>query len=263
MIKEANAKFEDGSSHLKTTCREVSVNRTFLTIGIVALLAMISPNIRAQTVISAPQTGSSFGYPWGVTNTATYGDTVTVPTNGDTELNSFTFYLGPQDSGSGAINYEAYVYGWNSGTDMATGSALYSSGPQSYTAGAGFSPVTFHPSIDLTAGGSYVLFFSTSGLQGGQPISTIEWATSNTVITGVTGVYLNNGNDPSLWTTAGWATGYGGTAGPGEFATSIDFGSPVVTPELSSLLLYGTGLLALLAKVARSKRYATSSSQAT
>jgi len=190
---------------------------------------------RADTIISAAQDSTVAN--WGVTNTSTYGQTVTAPST--SVLQSFTFYLGPQYSGSGAINYEADVYAWNSLTNEATGPALFTSALSSYTAGAGYTLITFFPGVAVTGGDQYVLFLTTAGLQGGQPNSTISWG-SNDPATYLGGnfVYLNSGNTVEF-DTAAWNVGFGGAA---DLAFSADF-SDVPEPSAIVLLLTVIGIL--------------------
>ncbi len=70
---------------------------------------------------------SSFGYP----DTATYGQVITAPTNGDVALQSFSFQMNMTDS---ACAFRGYVYAWD-GT-KATGPALFK-GPIQTTLGSG------------------------------------------------------------------------------------------------------------------------------
>jgi hypothetical protein len=196
-----------------------------------ALASLLASLSFADTVVSAGQNSNVFE--WGVSNTATYGQTVTTPV-ADTELASFTFNLGPQWNGSGNINYEAWVYQWSSVNNRATGPALYQSALQTYTPGAGYTPVTFNPGIDLVAGDQYVMFLSTSGLQSGRPQSTIYWGSnSSNDYTGGSFVFLNNGDNASQWTNANWNVGFSGAA---DLAFTADFKS---TPEPSSFAAFG------------------------
>ena len=199
-----------------------------MTWKLVSLVLWATCLCHADTVLSASQSDQI--KPWGVTDTATYGQTITTPTTG-TELTSFTFYLGPQYSGSGPINYQAYVYAWDGTTNMATGSALYQSSMSTFTPNVSFNPVTFTPDINLTAGDQYVLFFSTSGLQSGQPDSTIYWGYSpSDPYTGGGFVFLNNGDDQSQWTSTAWSVTIV------DLAFTADFASPVPEPRLAVLL---------------------------
>jgi hypothetical protein len=135
-----------------------------------ALLGLATTVVAHATIVSSAQSSSTS--PWGVNVDSVYGQTITAPV--DLYLDSFTFFLGPQDTGSGAIQYEADVYAWNTTTKEATGSALYVSPLQSYTAvGDTYTAVTFFPEVSVTSGDVYVLFITTAGLQGGQSASTI------------------------------------------------------------------------------------------
>lgn len=215
----------------------------FIAFAMFLFLAAAPSTARADSIISVPQTRSVGN--WGVPNTATYGQTVTVPVNGDTQLNSFTFYLGPPAYGSGTINYEAYVYAWDPTTNEATGSALYTSGLATYTPGAGYVPVTFSPGVNLIAGDQYVLFFSTSGLQFGQFDSTIAWGfNAGNAYVGGQFVFLNNGDNPAQWTTSPWAQLYITPGNDLEF--NADFSAPTAAPEPGTALLLAMGLLGLL-----------------
>ena len=104
-------------------------------------------------------------YPWGPTPvTSSYGQVITPNTDGS--LTDFTFYLRPNIS-TDPIYYQARVYQWDSVAWGITGSSIYNSGTLSFSGTSGtFSPVTINTGIggvSLSAGTSYVLFFSTVG----------------------------------------------------------------------------------------------------
>ena len=130
-------------------------------LGGVAFLAL-SASASAQGVIDTIPLwdGTQSIQSWGVTNTATYGQTIT-PTAGQTRLSSFTFQLG-QTSGT-APQYQAFVFQWDATNQRITGSALFSSSVFTAPSGAAFTPVTINTgSVVLTPGQQYVLFLSTS-----------------------------------------------------------------------------------------------------
>jgi len=205
-----------------------------------ALLSMVC--ICRADIISVSQSGSDTLGSWGVTDTATFGQTVTVPV-GDITLKSFSFQLGGSDPAfgdidGGPIDYKAFVYLWDG--SEASGPALFDSGLQTFTPppasspASGFTAVTFTPNINVVAGQQYVMFLSTAGLQSGRPDSTIEWAAdlSGPYADGDF-VFLNNTDDPSLWTTAGWSS-FGGP----DLAFSAEFAAPASTvPEPGSIFL--------------------------
>ena len=117
-------------------------------LGGAALLALSVP-ASAQNIDTHPEwNGVQSIQSWGVTNTATYGQTIT-PTAQQTRLGSFTFDLA-KTSGT-ASQYQAFVYQWDSVNQRITGTALFSSGVLTAPTGTGFSPVTINTgSVILT-----------------------------------------------------------------------------------------------------------------
>jgi autotransporter-associated beta strand protein len=137
---------------------------------------------------------------WGVPNTATYGQLVLAPT-GATSLTDFTFHL----EGAPAINYQAYVYQWDTVNLVTTGSALYQSGVLTSPTGAGDNPVTITTSgTNVVAGQVYVMFFTTSGVTQSVPPSTDSWLLGTGGQAGYDFVYNNNSTNFSRLATDQW-----------------------------------------------------------
>ncbi len=133
-----------------------------------------------------------FAYP----DSATYGQTITAPVSG-ASLQSFTFYMNLPAS----CTFQGEVYAWDG--IKATGPALWE-GPSMHTSGSGsFEAITFTPGgVPLAPSAQYVIFASLSkqsGSGGGSWGSIITEAYS-----GGDFVYINNGNDPSQWTSMPW-----------------------------------------------------------
>ena len=177
---------------------------------------------------------SSFGYP----NTATYGQTITAPLV-DTVLTSFSFEMNLPGIASAPANtlLKGYVYAWDG--DSASGAQLFAS-PVVDRSINGFQLITFDTSgIALTPGASYVLFASTSGLQGA---GLGSWGRPDgNVYSGGEFVLLDNGMDASMWTTSAWVTGHNGLGGDLAFEATFASRSNSV-PEPTSLLLIGAAL---------------------
>jgi hypothetical protein len=182
---------------------------------------------------------SAFGYG----ATATYGETITAPA--DNVLTSFSFEMKlPTDT-----TFRGYVYGW-SGT-MATGPELFASA-SAKTAGAGsFQEITFDTGgIALTPGASYVLFASTTGLDGaGQGI----WGETQgkDTYTGGEFVFINNANTDEL-TKSQWTTGHLGRGADLAFEATFASRSSSV-PEPASLALVGVAMAGVIALRRRRK----------
>src|SRR5450432_687504 len=170
-----------------------------------ALLALSVPAM-ADNIDTTPQwNGSSFISSWGVTNTATYGQTIT-PTTGQRILTGFTFELA-QTPGT-APQFQAFVYQWDSVNNRITGTALFSSAVFTAPAATTFTPVTINTgSIALTPGQQYVLFLSTSNQQpqanAGYKYGSL---TNNTTYAGGQFVFQNNGANFGSLSTSSWSS---------------------------------------------------------
>ena len=188
-----------------------------------------------------------FGYP----NTATYGETITA-LSVDTLLTSFSFEMNLPGKASGQPSntlFKGYVYAWDG--DSASGAQLFAS-PVIDKSTNGFELITFDTGgITLTSGATYVLFASTSGLQGAG-LGTWGRPDGN-VYSGGEFVFLNNGSDASLWTTSPWLKG---DLGPGgDLAFKATFSSrPNSVPEPTSLVLLSVVLAGVVASCRRGKR---------
>jgi uncharacterized protein with beta-barrel porin domain len=170
-----------------------------------ALLALSVPAM-ADNIDTTPQwDGSNFISSWGVTNTATYGQTIT-PTTGQRILTGFTFELA-RTSGT-ASQYQAFVYQWDSANNRITGTALFSSAVFTAPAATTFTAVTINTgSIVLTPGQQYVLFLSTSNQQP-QASASYKYGslTNNTTYAGGQFVFQNNGANFGNLSTSSWSS---------------------------------------------------------
>ena len=178
--------------------------------------------------------GSSYISSFGVVNTATYGQTITVGENAGS-LNSFAFQIGNCNAN---VSFRASIYAWDG--SMATGSSLWQSSLTSISAGSGFQLVTFNTGGLMLSPGSYVLFASTSQDQSGAPSSGCQFGgISPQVYSGGSFVYQNNGANVSSWTSSGWTqwTDY-------DLAFQATFGEAANIPTLTEwgLILLACGL---------------------
>lgn len=90
----------------------------------------------------------------------TFGQTITVPTDGNDTLSSFTFNIFLQ---SVSIDFDANVQAWN-GAET-TGSPLFTgTGSLETSLIGGDATYTFNPNLVLTPGATYVLYFTTIGV---------------------------------------------------------------------------------------------------
>lgn len=212
------------------------------------VLPMKSQSLNTITAWDGSQSISSFG----VTNTATYGQTITVAS--PTTLNSFAFEIGHC---SASVTFRGEVYAWSDANSRATGAALVETATQSVAADAAFHLATFNTGgVSLTPG-KYVLFASTSRDQSEAPASACQFgAVPVAAYADGSFVYMNNGPDPSQWTSSGW------TVWSQVLAFQINAsGGPPTVPAASpfSLTLLALGLAAATGMLLR-KRAAISGS---
>ena len=209
------------------------MKNTFLAVSALAVSASLAG---AQTTIATSGNGSGVS-PFGKPNTQTYGQTFTVPVNGDDALNSFAFWVAPTSN----VQFRGYVFAWDAASQRATGSALFTSAVMSVpTTGSGWLPASISTGgLALAGGNMYVAFLSASGLTG---TSTTTWELSNDPYTGGGFVYQNNGDDTGAWTTQGW-NGFGGQ--DVRFEMEFSAGQVSAVPEPATVALSATGLLAL------------------
>ena len=116
----------------------------------------------------------------------------------DTTLQSFSFYIDLTDT----CTFRGYVYAWDGA--KATGAALYESSNTATVGSGNFEKIDFKTGgIALAPGARYVLFASASKTT---CTSTGTWGItgSGDVYSGGNFVFLNNGTNPSLWTTNTW-----------------------------------------------------------
>lgn len=188
---------------------------------------------------------NDYWFPLGYPNTATYGETFTAPTDGATDLTSFSFFLGDSVT-SGDILLNGYIATW---TGSNAGTLLYTSSNYDF-ANTGPAEITFNTGgLDLTSGGSYVMFLSISqnyGSSGGQAYISSGTAT----IPGGGFAYANNGGNFSSLFTGSWdASGLSP-----NWAIDAEFSSPSGVPEPGTFPLLGAGLLAIGTGIRRSRR---------
>lgn len=170
---------------------------TLALLGGIAATALLTTPAIAQTIDTTTSwNGSDSNAPWGVPDSATYGQTIT-PTAQQTFLTSFTFEL--RQVAGGDVQYQAFVYQWDSANRQITGPALFSSPVLTAPVAAGFVPVTIDTgSVQLLPGQQYVLFFTTSTVSGQSDGVYAFGAVDDAVYPDGTWVFSNNGTDFDL-----------------------------------------------------------------
>jgi hypothetical protein len=169
------------------------LSTAFLTLTATSALAAVS----IDTITGWD--GATFISSFGVPNSATFGQTITVAA-GAAPLTSFSFEIGYCNAN---VAIRGSVYAWDG--IKATGSSLFTSDVQTVTSGAAFNLVTFNTgSVSLPAG-NYVLFASTSQDQAGAASSGCRWGTrGDTPYPGGQFVFMNNEAQPAQWTLYAW-----------------------------------------------------------
>jgi hypothetical protein len=222
------------------------VNKSSLSLVGAALLALYSQSSSASVLIDTMQSwvGGQFISSFGVVNTATYGQVVTVPA-GETTLTSFTMKIF-QSTGA-ASPFRGEVYAWN-GT-QATGPALYESAPinSSGSAGAVYQDYTFITNIPVTAGQQYVLFVTTSRDQAVPDWNSRFASVPDATYPGGNFVFINNSSNVNAWTTQSWSMIAEDLAFQANFgnAQAASTAVPTLHPAVLAILAGGLGFAGL------------------
>lgn len=195
--------------------------------------ALFAGQAAAQNIDTTAAASGTLGV-FGVPNSATYGQTITIPA-GVTQLTSFGFEM---QSVPSTVVFRGAVYLWDEANKRATGPALYESAPRS-TTGATPQLITFSPpgGVTVIPGQKYVIFATTSRDQAGASGHGF-WAVSySNPYAGGDAALINNGANPADWTSGTWAVN-----------TTTDFGfvanfnaPPAPVPTLSewAMILFG------------------------
>ena len=223
---------------------------------ILALSALLAVPASAQTTIETISfwDGASDIEPFGKPNSATYGQTFTVPAT-DNVLQSFSFFLRDFSSASELV-FQGYVAAWDPATMVLTGPLLFQSSLRSGPTTTTFTRYDFDVGgVPLTTGGTYVAFLSVSGFFNNIPVTDALSAWGNMQTSnmnpypGGAFVVSNSGDSFSDLSTFAWGVQ------TSDLAFEVVLGeTPTVIPEPSTVLLMGTGMGLLLLGVARRKR---------
>jgi hypothetical protein len=187
--------------------------RTVAVIGIAAISIMaVGPTAGAaagkKTKIDTYKDwpGAPVIQPWGNPDTATYGQTITIP-KGNKHLKKFSFFMSALAT-SGTIRFTGDVYGWD-GSKATT--EVFESKVKSIDLTAGdptFKKVTIKTKgAKVTPGQQYVLFLSVSKTyEQTDPGVMSQWGDLGfDDLAGGNLVFINNGGDESQWTSTSWA----------------------------------------------------------
>jgi hypothetical protein len=210
------------------------MKKSLLFIASVSLFATSSAFAGVNTIPA--WNGTGFISAFGVVNTATYGQTITIPA-GAGPLTDFTFQIGQC---SAEVLFRASVYAWDG--QKATGPSLYTSAVTTIPADAAFHAFTFNTGNLALSPGVYVLMASTSQDQTERPASACRWGAlpfNSSVYAGGNFVFMNNGTDVAQWTTSTWSTFNDDLAFQANFTES---GSVPATPLPPTLWLTLAGL---------------------
>lgn len=180
--------------------------RAFTKLAFGSLFFVVASQAFASVAINTiPQwDGNSAINSFGVPNTETYGQTVTVPA-GETSMTSFRFMISV--TSGGPIQAQAFVYAWDTVNSHTTGAALFQSSTVTISDPT-FQPYTFTipGGAPVTAGQVYVIFLTTS--QSAQVNSSSRWGalTYNAAVPGGQFVFQNNGTNFGNLAVVSWSS---------------------------------------------------------
>ena len=222
-------------------------------LAVVLTLAAATTPARAGMTVLQPQgnfeVNANLVFP-----ALTMGQTIKVPTNGDTSLVSFGLtIIGPSNAQNPQMMAE--VYAWDG--HKATGPSLYQSPvvpmPGGLSVNTPPAPIFNTGGINLQAGQEYVIFVA---------LTPDASAYFNYLIAGSGPGYTDGSTvelasiDPAAWTTQDWHIGLPGPP-PGDLPETdfiATFAAPVAAPEPSSLALAAIGSGIAIARTIRVRR---------
>ena len=211
------------------------MNKSAKLFCIVGLLDLVTA-AKAQIIntVSAWD-GVTAAAPFGEPSIATIGQVFTVDPN-FTHLDGFALTIA--NTSSAPVNFSVFLSAWDSIGFHTVGSPLFSSGLVSLpSAATSFVPLLLPTSLSLEGNAQYVAFLTESPFFDGAPDSAkLGFVGSDVYADGGT-VFIDNGNDVSLLSTASWSATSSDLAFFATFSTEV---APV--PEPSSYGLVGAGL---------------------
>jgi hypothetical protein len=181
-----------------------------------ASTAFVAPAM-AQN-ISTLGSESSTLQPWGLPNTAAYGQTFTVANAG--RLDRVTFRI----NDSVGIGYDLRIFAWDPVLNRVIGPSLGSVAGTTPGAGVMSSVVVDTGGVALPSAGQYVAFLQATSN------GSSNWGTADDSYAGGGYVFQNNSGDTSQWSGTGWATSNIDMA----FALALNLG-PTQDQELADL----------------------------
>lgn len=170
----------------------------------------------------------------------TVGQTFVVPnpTSEDTLTDfAFAFFGTPQVT----LDYQAYIFAWDTATSRPTGGALYTSDARTGAQAPSFSGLN----VVLTPGTTYVAFLTTQGVPGGNNNDTLGTVALNTTnpYAGGTAVYQSSSTTSTAFTSSAWNVDSGF-----DMQFSATFVNAVPEPSTWGMFTTALGCLVLLRK---------------
>lgn len=184
--------------------------------------------------------------PYGVPNTATYGQTITVAA-GSGPLTQFQFEIGTCTTNG--VTVRGQIFAWN--VDRVTGPSLFKSAPVAVPVGPEYTLVTFNTGGVTLPAGTYVLMVSNSEDQAVGASSCRLGRVPGEPYPGGQFFSVSNGTDTTRWAGSAWSPL------TEDLAFSMTFAAPVPTMDTWMMLALALGLSAMAVISLRRRSTAT------